>query len=186
MAACVAELGRGGAARQYADGRLPAPGVYGVPDQWPHVQQAYTAAGFVHQGRIESVFIAAVGDLATGKVSIDGAVLRRSLGVNGTRLSAVRGDEELGYVEVETLEDGGRVAQHRGLADIGNFHVAENHHGDELETWLLEQAADWLRLAGVERVLAYSEPGEDAWTAFLLRAGFREVTRTKRGWVRPT
>ena len=99
-------------------------------------------------------------------------------------MSAVQGDEELGYIEVETLEDGGRVAQHHGLADIGNFHVAEAHRGREVETWLLGQAADWLRLAGVERLLGYAEPGGDGWMGLLVAAGFRELTRTKRGWVR--
>ena len=44
-------------------------------------------------------------------------------GINGTRLSAVLGDEVAGYIEVETLEDAGRLQRHGGWADIGNLHA---------------------------------------------------------------
>ena len=37
MAACTAQFGNWGVARQHADGELPVPGVYGVPQQWPHI-----------------------------------------------------------------------------------------------------------------------------------------------------
>jgi hypothetical protein len=53
-------------------------------------------------------------------------------------------------------------------------------------TWLLGQAAGWLRLAQVSRLLDYSsldEP-EAGYRAFLAAAGFRELTRTRRGWTR--
>ena len=60
-------------------------------------------------------------------------------------------------------------------------------------SWLLGQAADWLRLAHVDRLLDYAwlqgtDPGgisyED-YRAFLPAVGFRELTRTRRGWTRP-
>ena len=185
IAACFDQFNRWSVSRQYADGALPAPGVYGVPDQWPHVQAAYEAAGFVHGGRIETVYIAAVADLARPGLDTPGdAVLRRSLGINGTRLSAFVDDELLGYIELETLEDGGRLAQHRGLADIGNLRVADEHRGRGIDSWLLAQAGDWLGLAGVDRLLAYSEPGADDWMSFLAAAGFRVLTETRRGWER--
>jgi hypothetical protein len=59
-------------------------------------------------------------------------------------------------------------------------------------TWLLGQAADWFRLAQVERLLDYAwlegqDPtGQDytGYRAFLAASGFSELTRTKRGWTR--
>ena len=59
-------------------------------------------------------------------------------------------------------------------------------------TWLLGQAAGWLRLAEVSRLLTYAwlegtDPGglnDDGYRAFLPAAGFRELTRTARGWTR--
>jgi hypothetical protein len=50
VSACLAQLRRWGVSRWYADGALPAPGVYGVPEQWPHVRELYERAGFVHDG----------------------------------------------------------------------------------------------------------------------------------------
>ena len=57
---------------------------------------------------------------------------------------------------------------------------------------LLGQAADWLRLAQVSRLLDYAwlegaDPtGQryDDYRAFLPAVGFRELTRTARGWTR--
>ncbi len=59
-------------------------------------------------------------------------------------------------------------------------------------SWLLGQAADWLRLAQISRLLDYAwlegtDPGGLDYTyyrAFLPAAGFRELTRTRRGWTR--
>ena len=59
-------------------------------------------------------------------------------------------------------------------------------------SWLLGQAADWLRLADVDRLLDYAwlegtDPGGldyADYRAFLPAVGFRELTRTKRGWNR--
>jgi GNAT superfamily N-acetyltransferase len=104
--------------------------------------------------------------------------------VNGTRLSAWLGDEVLGYVEVEAnLADGGRLAQLGGWADVGNLHVAEPYRRRGMATWLVGQAADWLRLARVERLLDYAGEEEHERLALLRRLGFRELTRTARGWV---
>jgi GNAT superfamily N-acetyltransferase len=185
IAACVQALDRWGVARQYADGTLPAPGVYGVPEHGPHVRAAYEQAGFVHEGHTEIVYIASVDELPRpSEGPIAGLSLRRSVGINGTRLSGVLGDEVAGYIEVEMLKDAGRLPRHGGWADIGNLHVAEEHRRRGLATWLIAQAADWLRLALVERVLDYAWPQQEDCAAFLGAVGFRELTRTQRGWVR--
>ena len=59
-------------------------------------------------------------------------------------------------------------------------------------SWLLGQAADWLRLADVDKLLDYAwlegtDPGGQDYAeyrAFLPAVGFRELTRTRRGWNR--
>jgi GNAT superfamily N-acetyltransferase len=141
--------------RWYADGALPAPGVYGVPEQWPHVRALYERAGFVHGGHTEVVLLARVDQLPRPtQAPITGLELRRAVGVNGTRLSACLGEEVLGYIEVETnLGDGGRLGQLGGWADVGNLHVSEGCRRQGVATWLVVQAADSLRLARVERLL---------------------------------
>ena len=188
MAACLERLQGWGATRRYADGALPAPGVYGVPEQWGHVRTLYERSGFVHDGHTEVVLLARVDELPQpSPPPVPGLRLGRALGVNGTRLYGFVGDEVLGYIEVDTdLAAGGRLAQLAGWADVGNLHVKEAHHRRGVATWLMGQAADWLRLARVERLLDYAWDTETDCLALLGNLGFRELTRTARGWVLPS
>lgn len=193
IAACIGQLEQWGVSRLGADGELPVPGVYGVPEQWPHIRALYQRAGFTHTGHTEVVYLAQVaGLLYLAEPPVAGLSVRRSLGMNGTRLSGVLGEEVIGYIEVETFEQGERLSRHGGWADIGNLHITEQHRRRGVATWLLGQAADWLRLAQVERLLDYAWlEGQDAtgqdytgYRAFLAASGFGELTRTKRGWTR--
>ena len=182
-----------GVSRQYAGGELPVPGVYGIPEQWPHVAGLYQRAGFSHTGQTEVVYLARVQDLpGPAGVPLGGLAVRRSVGINGCRLSAVLGPEVTGYIEVEILGQGERLARPGGWADVGNLHVMPSYQRRGIGTWLLGQAAGWLRLAEVSRLLTYAwlegtDPGGlnyDAYRAFLGATGFRELTRTARGWTR--
>ena len=118
--------------------------------------------------------------------------MSRSVGINGCRLSAVLGEEVIGYIETEILDTGERLSRHGGWADVGNLHVASGYRRRGVGSWLLGQAADWLRLAGVSRLLNYAwlegaDPdglSYDDYRAFLNAVGFRELTRTARGWTR--
>ena len=193
IAACIRQLEDWGASGQGADGELPVPGVYGVPEQWPHIRALYERAGFAHTGHTEVVYLATVEDLPRpAEPPVSGLSVRRSVGINGTRLSAVRGEEVVGYIEVEIFEGGERLSRHGRWADVGNLHVAHQHRRQGVATWLLGQAAGWLRLAQAERLLSYAwldgqDPtGQDytAYRAFLAVSGFLQLTRTKRGWTR--
>jgi GNAT superfamily N-acetyltransferase len=159
--------------------------VYGLPAQWPHVRALYERAGFVHEGHVELVLLARVDELPRPAAPpLDGLALDRSVGEAGTRLEARLGAERVGFIEVETnLAEGGRLAHLAGWADVGNLHVAEAHRRRGLATWLIGQAADWLRLARVDRLLEYAWPEEQDLLALLRRVGFQELTRTTRGWV---
>jgi hypothetical protein len=107
--------------RQHAGGELPVRGVYGVPEQWPHVSAAYERAGFTHTGHTEIIYLARVAGLPRPSgVPVDGLAVRRSAGLNGTRLSAVLGGDVIGYIEVETFEEGERLPRNGGWADIGS------------------------------------------------------------------
>ena len=193
MAACIRQLEQWGVTRQHAGGELPVRGVYGVPEQWPHISAIYQRAGFAHTGHTEIIYLARVEDLRRpAEVPIDGLSVRRTVGMNGTRLSAVLGEDVIGYIEVEIFEEGERLPRHGGWADIGNLRVTEQYRRCGVASWLLGQAADWLRLAQVERLLNYAwlegtDPGGQDYAeyrAFLPAVRFRELTRTRRGWNR--
>lgn len=175
----------------YADGTLPVPGVCGVPDQWPHVAELYLRNGFAPSpDLVEVLHLARLADLpAPGPgpdpAPLPGMTVRRSVGINGTRFTAVRDGAALGLIEVAVLDPAERHPRSGGLADIGNLEVAEPYRRQGVGSALLRQAADWLRLGGCDRLLHYARPDETAAIAFVEKHGFTEVTRTRRGWERP-
>lgn len=184
MLACHAQFQRWGVAHRYADGTLPAPGVYGVPEQWPHIRELYEQHGFRHDGRTEVVYLAAVDRLRRPAAPVAGLTVRRTVGSSGTRISAALDATTVGYVEVDTGLDGGpRVSRLGAWADIGNLWVEPGHRRRGIGTWLLGRAADWLDLGGVTRVLDYADADDQPYAAFLAATGFTVLTRTARGFT---
>ncbi|WP_306319454.1 MULTISPECIES: GNAT family N-acetyltransferase [unclassified Streptomyces] len=183
MAGCLTQLTRWRPRARYADGALPAPAIYGLPRPWPHIREAYLRAGFRHTGGTEVVLIARADELPRPRARQDLA-FERTLGESGTRFTAYADDgDAVGFIEVDTaLGRPERIGQSPGLADIANLHVAATERGPDLAHQLLAEAADWLRLCGADRVLAYEDAGDAAAIGLLRSAGFRELTRTDRGW----
>ncbi|MGI9005070.1 MAG: GNAT family N-acetyltransferase [Streptosporangiaceae bacterium] len=193
MAACIGQLEEWDVSRQHAGGELPVRGVYGVPEQWPHISSLYERAGFTHTGHTEIIYLAMVDDLPRpAGVPVAGLSVRRMVGMNGTRLCAVLGEDVIGYIEVEIFDEGERLSRQGGWADIGNLHVTERYRRRGVASWLLGQAADWLHAAHVDRLLDYAwlegtDPGGQDYAdsrAFHPAVGFQELTRTRRGWNR--
>jgi hypothetical protein len=103
--------------------------------------------------------LARVGDLPRpGATALAGMTVRRSVGLNGTRLAAVRDDAEIGYIEVEAGYDQERRPRLGGWAEVGGLSVEPTFRRQGVATWLLGQAGNgwgWpgrpdpgLRLAG--------------------------------------
>ncbi|WP_406396561.1 GNAT family N-acetyltransferase [Streptomyces sp. NBC_00882] len=182
MGACRAQLARWNVRARYAGGEVPAPAVYGLPRTWPHIRAAFERAGFTHVGDTEVILIARVPDLPPSE-DRPGITVQRTMGECGTRLTAYADGRALGFIEVDTsLARPERHARAAGLADIGNLHVDPGAYGMGLEHWLLAQAADWLRLCGADRLLAYEAASDKTAIDHLNSAGFRELTRTDRRW----
>src|SRR5437763_238084 len=81
-----------------------------VPEQWPHIRELYRLAGFAHTGHTEIVYLVRTDDLPRPAAApIEGLSVRRTVGMNGTRLSAVVGEDVIGYIEVETFDAGERL-----------------------------------------------------------------------------
>jgi len=187
MDACLDQFRHWRVSRVSADGALPVAGVYGVPEQWPHIAQLYTGNGFSPvPDRTEILHLADLGDVPEpGDPPLPGLQLQRLVGINGTRLSAHVDSTRVGYLEVEVLDQAERQPRLGGLADIGNLTVIENYRRQGIATWLLRHAARWLKLGHVDRLLHYAGPEETAQLAFVERNRFSEITRTQRGWERP-
>ena len=182
MTACLARMAAWRPQTVHADGALPAPGVFGVPEQWPHVRDLFVEAGFGPTQPAELVLLAPVEALRSSAPASGSWTVRRTVGVNGTRFTASEDGVELGYVEVDTvLGAPGRTPAH-GWADVGNLEVDEAHRRRGVGRWLVGEAAVWLELGGVRRVLSYVTEGDEAELAFHRAAGSSVLTRTERGW----
>ncbi|MFI7415027.1 N-acetyltransferase [Streptomyces sp. NPDC049627] len=182
MSACLAQLARWNVRARYASGEIPAPAVHGLPRTWPHIRALYERSGFRHVGDTEVILIAHVAELPP-HAPRPGVAVDRTLGECGTRLTAHADGRAVGFIEVDTvLSRPERHARGSGLADIGNLHIDPSAYGTGLEHWLLGQAAHWLRLCGVDRLLAYEAATDRTMIDHLTSAGFRELTRTDRGW----
>ena len=187
--ACIRTLESWHARRQYANGGLPAPAAYGVPEVWPHVLRLLADAGF-DRGREERILVARVTQLAgRRRVSTPWPELEiaRSVGAAGTRFSAVDSEGRWGYLEVDTtLTEHNRFARGPSVADIGNVWVEPDVRRRGLARWLLAEVTRWLDLAGTELVLGYvDETTSKGEIGFLTSAGFDPLVTTWRGWERP-
>ena len=182
----VAWLAATGAHRVSADGALPVPGVYGIPEQWPHLHDILGRSGFRPGDRSELVHLVDLTSLDR-TTAPEGLSTRRTLGVNGTRITAVAAgaSEPIGYVEVELVAgETGLAVRQAGWADVGNLWVDESFRRRGIGTWLLGEAAAWLRLGHVDRLLDYCDGDDAGYAAFLESTGFQLLTRTTREWVR--
>ena len=170
----------------YANGNLPCPGVYGVPDAWEHVAALLDEAGFV-PGRVEVLFAGDLQAVATpGEASIEGLAVRRRVGSLGTRFDAELDGNLVGSFEVDTgLAKGGALRAMDSWADVADLWVVEPHRRRGTGTWLLRHGCAWLRLGGFTRLLAYATEDEahDA-ARFFGRHGITEIGRSRRGWSR--
>ncbi|MEJ3656712.1 GNAT family N-acetyltransferase [Actinomycetes bacterium KLBMP 9759] len=187
-AAGLATLQRWGVTSIHADGGLPAPATYGVPDRWPHVADALGRAGFRPGERVEAVLAADIADLpgATDRPDLSLSV---QLGDDAPRFSALHDGQVVAHYEVQSdLTAGGTLSRLEGWADTWNLFVEPGFRRRGIATWLVGHAAERLRFGGARRLLDYAVVAPDAdvepgLLPFLTAIGFRELTRTTRGWT---
>ncbi len=195
--AALGRLRQWGTDRWYADGTLPAPGVYGVSDAWPHISRLYAEAGFEARldrtspgvcAQRETVFAGCLSDVPPpGPPPLARLVLRRQLGSLGTAFNAVRDADIVGAFEFDDdLTRGGTNLAFAGWVDECNHWVHEDFRRRGIGTWLVAHAADWLRLGGKTRLMTYTSEagGTDQLSSYYARFGLQPVNRTTRGWAR--
>lgn len=190
--ASVARLEAWRVRRQYADGDLPTPATYGVPDAWPHVRRLLTCAGFRDTHASVEVQLAGSLDGFTppGPAPLDGLVVERSVGIHAARFSSTSqsgSGEVVGFVEaVDDHTRGGTLSRLAGWADLAELHVSADLRGRGVGTWLLAHEAAWLRLGGTTRFLVALGGDDVRAEGFFARLGLQRINRTHRGWERAT
>ena len=184
------QLSRWGVRIQYADGSLPVPGVYGVPDCWPHVRRLYEEVGFDHAaGQREIILVGSLEQLdPPGEPPVEGVSLRRAVGTTmGVAFNAVLDGQIVGCYEVDDdLTRAGSNLAFSGWADECNHWVREDLRRRGIGGWLLASAGSWLRLGGTRRLMTYVIDGgeADVWIRYYARFGLAPINRTTRGWRR--
>jgi GNAT superfamily N-acetyltransferase len=147
-------------------------------------------AGFdADDGQVEIVYAGTLDGFpdAVGEPPRPGLTVRRQVGPLGTAFDAVLDGERVGTYEVDQdLTRGGTKLAFAGWADECNHWVRQDLRGQGIGTWLVAHAAQWLRLGGTTRVMAYAIEGEDSdrCTAYYARYGLVPINRTVRGWFR--
>ncbi len=167
----------------YADGSLPAPGCYGIPDSWSHIRELLTTAGFVGPTRTETVVAARCEDLIGHRM--EGAEVHRSVAVLGARFDLVVADNHLGYIEVGDIDPAlARSATGTTWTDVGNLFATDPDALASVMPALLSAAAEWLALGGIHRLIDYyaDDVHPPAYLTVLHRLGFTRLSTNERGW----
>jgi GNAT superfamily N-acetyltransferase len=187
--ACTDRLDAWGVTRQWADGGLPTPATYGIPDAWPHVRHVVEAAGFSDAGGRTETLLAGPLDRVPdpGPPPVPGLVVRREVDNLAVRFTGVLDGEVVGYVNVhDDLTRGGTVLRLSGWAELREHFVEPEYRRRGVGTWLLCHAVAWLRLGGSRHILAcWAEELGPGPLAFVSRFGWQEIVRMRRGWRRP-
>jgi GNAT superfamily N-acetyltransferase len=187
-AACVRALDAWGVRRQFADGDLPTPATYGIPDAWPHVAGVLAAAGFDPRTAREEVQLAGSLEEVThpalpplpGRLTV-----RRVVGTFGARFEAVLDGDVVGFVEAQDDHTrGGSLSRLDGWADLAELHVGESHRDQGIGTWLVSSMVEWLRLGGTTRFLVALGQDDLPLEPWFERFGWRRIGRVRRGWER--
>jgi GNAT superfamily N-acetyltransferase len=192
LAAAHEQLGRWGAAGWALETCLPAGPFAGVPDAWPHIAAALSAAGYRPDPRVareESIYAGYLDQIPPpGAPPIDGLTIRRSTGRFGARFIASVGEQEVGDCDcVADLTEGGGLPALRGWGELAELEVREPWRSRGIGAWLAGHAAAWLRLGGCRRiVLSVAAENEAAGAGrFYQRLGWNPLVRFQRGWVSP-
>lgn len=167
----------------------PVGPIAGLPDVWPHVAAALTAAGYrLDKGQSEAVYGGSLGQLpAPDAPPVRGLAVRRSVGRFGATFTALVEGQEVGRCEcLPDMTAGGALPALRGWAELTELEVDERWRNRGIGTWLVQHAVAWLRLGRCDRiVLAVAAEDEAAGAGrFYQRCGWDVLTRVSKGWGR--
>ncbi|NLX07200.1 MAG: GNAT family N-acetyltransferase [Phycisphaerae bacterium] len=187
QAACE-RMDRWKPSQQWGGVTLPVPCCAGIADAWPHIATMLETVGFMHEGHIESVYAGRLdGVVGPGDSPVGGVSLRREACDRGVSFTAYEGDRRVGHCQCAAdLTLGGRLLALRNWAELADMLVTSEYRSRGIGSWLVRHAAQWLRLAGCDRIVIAVAADDEAAGAgrFYQRFGWHSITRLRRGWQR--
>jgi len=171
---------------------LPAGPFAGVPDVWPHIAAALSAAGYrpdPSAAREEALYAGYLDQIAPpGAPPIDGLSIQRATGRFGARFVADLDGLEVGDCDcVSDLTEGDALPALRGWGELAELEVREPWRGRGIGARLARHAAAWLRLGGCTRIVLSVAAEDEAAGAgrFYQNLGWNPLVRFQRGWGMP-
>ncbi len=171
---------------------LPGVPMWGVPDSCPHVAEALFAAGYrpppyhhpeaLYGGKLDGV-------PAPAEPPVAGLAVWRTVGLWGTRFSALVSGEEVGFCEVvPELTRGELLPALRGWAELDEIRVRDGWRDRGIGSDLVRHVVAWLRLAGCYRIVFnVAAPDEAAGAGrFYRRFGWEVLVREVRPCATPS
>jgi GNAT superfamily N-acetyltransferase len=171
---------------------LPVGPFVGVPDVWPHIADALSAAGFrpmvgneevVYGGPLDAV-------AATSEPPVPGLAVRRGLttglwAAHEMRFAALLDGREIAACEVALdLTDNGALPALRQWAQLTELEVAEPWRNQRIGVWLVRHALAWVRLGGRSRVVVATMADNMGANRFYRRFGWERLVHERKGWSR--
>ena len=104
----------------------------------------------------------------------------------GVRFLALADGQEVGRCECQIdLTHGGALPALAGWAELCELQVDAASRNQGIGSWLVRQAAAWLRTGSCDRVVLATERANAGAWRFYERLGWQAPVREQRGWQLP-
>lgn len=169
---------------------LPVPLPHGIPEVWAHIVPLFRNAGFqptakcalaLYGGNLDAI------PVPSEKSPIEGLILKQHIHAhNGIEFNVWINDEEVGGCRFwMNLDDRGNIPALRNWTHLLGMHVFEPWGDLGIGSWIIQNAAVWLRSEGFNHVVFEVFDDDDAAGAgrFYHRFGWNVFTRLQLDWV---
>ena len=189
LSAAIEQMRRWGISGVYSwDSSLPVPLVCGVMDVWPHISALLTDAHFEPTpDRKEAIYGGWINEqlIPTCAPQPNITLHRTMQSSQGVAFTALHHNQKIGWCECITdLNKGGAIPTLTGWAELSNMFVEKSWRSKGIGSWLVAHAAEWLRMAGCNRIALSVAVDDEARGAgrFYERFGWKPFSRLQQGW----
>ncbi len=169
---------------------LPVGPFVGVPDVWPHITAALSAAGFhPGMGGEEEVYgclldgVSPPADPPVPELAVRRGLTTGLWAAHEMRFTALLDGQEIGKCEVALdLTDNGALPALQQWAHLTELEIKELWRNRGIGAWLVRHAAAWIRLGGKTRLLVATMADNAGAIRFYRRFGWERLVHERKGW----